>query len=722
MSHFPHLNFLAIVATWALGGNAAFAQTPPPAHDFARHAMQNQGDAIRGKAQFEAEASRCTVCHSIDGSSSKLGPDLGAIGDKFDRADLIRAVIEPSAVIAVGYGMTTVETISGKSFAGVVKSSSAETIEMIGADGVAVAIPTIDLKSQGTTEISLMPPGLHLTMGPAGFTDLIAYLQSLRVTGEAGQAGNPSRIPQAGKAARFEPLFETVFDHPTWFGWIPGRGTHAAMVLEHTGRLWQIEKTNGQEMRRLVLDLRGIVRPGGATGLLGMAFHPNYPQNRRYFLKYHVVENGVISTVIDERRMHAERDEDSGQPPRQIIKIRSVTQDHNGGSVAFGPDGYLYFGIGDTGPQRDPQGHGQDLGILLGKMSRIDVDHRDGDQAYSIPQDNPFVGIAGVRPEIWASGFREPYRFSWDAKTGDLWVGDVGQDRIEEVSIVRKGENLGWNVYEGHQAYSERYRRGGENYVTPVMSYSHRHGVSVTGGFVYHGRKSPQLEGWYVFGDYESRRVWALKQADRKLQEVVEIGRAPSRITAFASDDAGELYLVGFNDGLIQRLILDDVDPRPLTLRTLVETSERSPAKWQFRTDRPAATWQEEKPNDSGWGLAPGGFGTRGTPGAVARTPWTTSDIWLRREFEVSPELAAANGELVLRLHHDEDVEVFLNGSQVLARNGWTQGYIELRLPAGNLLKAGPNMLAIHCRQNGGGQYIDAGLSMVVPPKQESPR
>ena len=392
-----------------------------------------------------------------------------------------------------------------------------------------------------------------------------------------------------------------------------------------------------------------------------------------------------------------------------------MTQDHNGGSIGFGPDGFLYFGMGDTGPQRDPQGHGQDMSMLLGKLMRIDIDRTEGDLSYAVPEDNPFRGVEGVRPEIWASGFREPYRLSWDPVTKDLWVGDVGQDRIEEVGIVRRGENHGWNVYEGHHPFSERFRRTGEVYVPPVMSYSHRHGVSVTGGEVYRGKKAPKLEGWYIFADHESRRVWALTQKDRKLGQVVEIARAPSRVTAITRDGEGELQVVGFNDGMIQRLKLESVDPRPLETRVIAETSERTPVSWRFTEAPPSEGWQFNDFDSNGWSLAPGGFGTNGTPGGNIRTQWRSGDLWIRREFDVAPEVAAATGNLILRLHHDEDVEVYLNGNEVYRRNGWTQSYVDEPL-AGVPLKAGRNVIALHCHQNGGGQYLDAGLLKTVTP------
>src|SRR4030095_12704812 len=195
---------------------------------------------------------------------------------------------------------------------------------------------------------------------------------------------------------------------------------------------------------------------------------PKFAENRRYFLKYQILENGRIYTLLVERRFAEDFRGDSGEPGRELLKIQSVTQDHNGGCLLFGPDGFLYFGMGDTGPQRDPQGHGQDMTLLLGKLLRIDVDHADGELPYAIPADNPFRGQPGVRGEILAVGFREPWRFSFDALTHDLWVGDVGQDRFEEVGIVRAGENHGWNVYEGFELFSTVCRKGHRSYVPPV--------------------------------------------------------------------------------------------------------------------------------------------------------------------------------------------------------------------------------------------------------------
>jgi glucose/arabinose dehydrogenase len=233
----------------------------------------------------------------------------------------------------------------------------------------------------------------------------------------------------------------------------------------------------------------------------------------------------------------------------------SVTQDHSGGCIQFGPDGFLYIGMGDTGPQQDPQGHGQDLTTHLGKILRIDVDRRDRGFPYTIPADNPFRDRSDARAEIWAYGFREPWRFSFDSLTGELWVGDVGQDRVEEVSIVRRGENHGWNVYEGFEPFSNRYRKEGMAYVPPVFAYRRNYGNSVTGGYVYRGDKRSSFYGVYICGDYTSHRIWGVTQEGRVLKSIKQIGKAPQGIASFAADERGEIYLVGY-EGMIYQLDL----------------------------------------------------------------------------------------------------------------------------------------------------------------------
>ena len=694
----------------ANGDDARSQQIPTAGNEKYRDfTMANEGNPIAGRESFTRMS--CSQCHSVDGSGSKAGPDLSAIGDKFGKTDLVLSVLEPSATIAVGYDHTVLTRKDGSIISGVIKQATDNWIELMGADARAVRCGTDEIAKRDTSPVSLMPAGLLAAGTPQDFSNLIAYLGSLHQNTSGIER---EEIPKAGEPVRLDSFFDENIRliEPLWFGEIPGR-KNTYVVLEHAGMSWIVRKKPDGDEQTPLLDLTKVVRVGGATGLLGMAFHPKFPADPRYFLKYQIVDQGKIFTLVMEYRFSSDLNGDSGTPPRELFRIPSTTQDHNGGCLAFGPDGFLYFGMGDTGPQRDPQGHSQDMSLLLGKMLRVDVDHQDEGLPYAIPGDNPFRNIDGVRPEIWAVGFREPWRFSWDSLTKDLWVGDVGQDQYEEVGIVRAGENHGWNVFEGFHAYSERYRRANVVLTPPVWSYSHRLGSSVTGGFVYRGSKGPKMQGWYVFADHESRRIWALTQKDRKLDKLIEIGQAPTRAVSLSQTSDGEIYLVGFNSGKIYHLALDAVDPEPLESRILAATSERHPVIAKHTSQRPDETWNKVDYDDSEWKESEGGFGTRGTPGGVIRTEWSDRDIWIRRDFTL-PEsgLPKSKSRLALRIHHDEDAEVYLNGIEVANLPRWTQGYIEVPLSAeaAASLKAGRNVIAIHCHQNTGGQFIDAGL------------
>jgi putative heme-binding domain-containing protein len=560
----------------AFSVKAAVPVRPPePAHpirDYRDFATGHDGNAGRGRELFnDPVRAACFKCHSVDGSSSKAGPDLFAVGDKFPRPELIRAILEPSASIAVGYGTTIVETKSGDVFTGIIKDVTTEELDLVCADGNHLRIRTQDIEAQRNSPISLMPEGLQATLSREEFSDLIEYLTTLKQPENslAFNRGMPLNIPELARPVTVRPFFseELRFPHSfvhqpgdvrsglTWFGQIPG-SSNAFVAVHQTGKIWLLEKFATNDVKTLFVDISdGIFDKTGPNGLLGMAFHPRFRENRKYYLKHQVFENGKIVTTVVERLASADFRTDSGQPSRRLWQVASVTQDHSGGCIAFGPDGYLYIGMGDTGPQQDPQGHGQDLSIFLGKMLRIDVDHADTSRAYAIPSDNPFLERPNVRPEIWAYGFREPWRFSFDPVTGDLWVGDVGQDRIEEVSIVRRGENLGWNVYEGFEPFSNRYRKETENYVPPVFAYRRKFGNSITGGYVYRGDPHSSFYGVYVCGDYTSHRLFGLKQQERKLQVVRQIGMAPQGIASFARDDRGELYVVGY-EGMVYQIDL----------------------------------------------------------------------------------------------------------------------------------------------------------------------
>ncbi|HEV2696154.1 MAG TPA: PQQ-dependent sugar dehydrogenase [Verrucomicrobiae bacterium] len=678
--------------------------------------MGTNGDVERGRELFkDGRKTICARCHTTDGSSGKAGPDLFAIGDKFSKHELIRAVLEPSAEIAIGYDTTIIEDNSGESTQSVIKEVTGDWIELMGGDGKRVRIATKDIKSQRTSPLSLMPQGLEAGLTREEFANLIAYLGNLQQPpGGLARHGMPEQILPATKGVTIEPFFRDNIHltHPTWFGELPGE-TNTYIVLEHSGKSWIIEKGLSDDTQTNFVDLSSVVRVGGGCGFLGMAFHPKFLENRKYYLQYQIQENDQVVTILAERKFSADFEGDSGEPSRILLKIPGSTQDHHGGCIAFGPDGYLYFGMGDTGPQRDPQGHGQNLSALTGKMLRIDVDHQQGDLPYAIPASNPFIGHTNARPEIWAYGFREPWRYSFDSLTHDLWVGDVGQDRIEEVDIVRGGENYGWNVYEGFDRFSDQYRRSGEQYIAPVFAYPHHTGVSITGGYVYRGHRAPAMQGWYICADFEVRHIWALTQTNRILEKIVEIGRAPTRVSSISQDASGELYLVGYDAGKIYHLGLESVDTTPLKSRIIAATSEAGSVEWRYILTAPTNSWFQSGFDDGTWTTAPGGFGTRGTPGAVVRTDWHTDDIWLRRSFDFPAGIAPDKSKkYVLRLNHDEDVEVYLNGVEAARLPQWTAGYVEVPLTAQAVaaLNSAHNVLAVHCHQNTGGQYIDVGL------------
>jgi glucose/arabinose dehydrogenase len=235
-----------------------------------------------------------------------------------------------------------------------------------------------------------------------------------------------------------------------------------------------------------------------------------------------------------------------------LISVEDPYDNHNGGTTVFGPDSLLYQSLGDGGAGGDPLRSGQNLGSLLGKVLRIDVDHTDAGLPYAIPKDNPFVGKAGARGEIWAYGLRNVWRMSFDSDTGDLWGGDVGQNAYEEIDLITKGGNFGWNVREGTHPFKD----GGDlKAIEPVIDYPRSMGISVTGGYVYRGKANPTLVGWYVYGDFQSGRIWALKRQENGETRNIELqGQGKMNISSFAQNRAGELFITAF-DKKIYRLV-----------------------------------------------------------------------------------------------------------------------------------------------------------------------
>jgi glucose/arabinose dehydrogenase len=318
-------------------------------------------------------------------------------------------------------------------------------------------------------------------------------------------------------------------------------GDPALYVAERTGRVVAIR--NGHVVARPVLDLSDQVSLGGEQGLLGLAFSPN---GRSVYVNYTDV-NG--DTRIVGYAMHGSRLVSNAR--RQLLFVDQPYDNHNGGDLVFGPDGDLYVGLGDGGSGGDPQGNGQSLGTLLGKMLRIDPTPL-GPRPYRVPADNPFVGDAGARPEIWAYGLRNPWRYSFDPATGDLWIADVGQSAWEEIDRVparsNGGENFGWNLLEGTHRYAGAAPAGA---VPPVYEYPHTGGACVViGGDVYRGSAIPALVGDYVFADFCLGTLQALRVQPDGSVEHFDLGATLPDVSSFGTDANGELYVTSLDGGV----------------------------------------------------------------------------------------------------------------------------------------------------------------------------
>ena len=286
-------------------------------------------------------------------------------------------------------------------------------------------------------------------------------------------------------------------------------------------------------------------------GLLGLAFDPDYKSNGYFYVYYSAASprRSVLS-----RFSVSQSDPKLADPNSEfiIMEIAEPFGNHNGGQLEFGPDGYLYIGVGDGGPPSggDPLGNGQNTSTLLGSILRIDVSGVSGQMNYRIPIDNPFVGVADGRDEIWAYGLRNPWRFSFDKATGLLWTGDVGQSDWEEIDVVTKGLNYGWNIMEGFHCFSPSVGCDVTGLELPAVEYNHSDGCSVTGGYVYRGPEIPMLFGAYVYGDFCSGKIWALRYDGNSVTEQKLLVDSTLSITSFGQDLDKNLYVLSRNDGI----------------------------------------------------------------------------------------------------------------------------------------------------------------------------
>ncbi len=335
----------------------------------------------------------------------------------------------------------------------------------------------------------------------------------------------------------------TGLTQPTYITVAPGDDSKL-FVVERLGTVRVLQ--NGQLQPHPFLDITSLVEAGGQEqGLLSIAFHPQFPADPRVFVNYTGHNN---ATIIAAYRLAANEPSLNPASAQILMTFRQPYRNHNGGQLQFGPDGNLYIGTGDGGSANDPRGNGQNLSSLLGKLLRISVDFGE---PYTVPADNPFVGTPNARPEVWAYGLRNPWRFSFDRETGDLWIADVGQNKFEEIDFLplvqSAGANFGWNVMEGLHCFQKDTCQT-TGLVLPVAEYSHDDGCSVTGGYIYRGTKYPGLSGMYLYGDFCSGKIWGMR-IDGLPAELLD---TRLNISSFGEDAAGELYVLDLNGSIFQ--------------------------------------------------------------------------------------------------------------------------------------------------------------------------
>jgi glucose/arabinose dehydrogenase len=329
-----------------------------------------------------------------------------------------------------------------------------------------------------------------------------------------------------------------------------GDGSGRLFVVEQAGRILVIKE--GDVLATPFLDIVSIVgSDANEQGLLSVAFHPDYARNGLFFVNY---TNRQGDTTIARFQVSDNPDMADPNSAKILLTIGQPYANHNGGQLTFGPDGYLYVGMGDGGAANDPHDNGQNLNTLLGKVLRLDVDNAD---PYGVPQNNPFVNRSDTRPEIWSYGWRNPWRFSFDQATGDMYIADVGQNQYEEVHVeltgTPGGQNYGWRLMEGLHCFNpQNCDPASLEVVLPIVEYDHSQGCSVTGGYVYRGSDFPALTGIYFYGDYCSGIVWGLRREANGSWAQAQLLQARANISSFGQDEAGEVYLVDHRGDILQ--------------------------------------------------------------------------------------------------------------------------------------------------------------------------
>jgi glucose/arabinose dehydrogenase len=342
---------------------------------------------------------------------------------------------------------------------------------------------------------------------------------------------------------------------------IPADGSQRVFLAQQTGKVLLLPKDSATAETKVFLDVSGLMKVENdfEEGLVGFAFHPKFKENGRFYVCY-AQQQPKINRLSEFRVSASDPDKADPASERVVLEVLRPYWNHNCGNMVFGPDGMLYFGIGDGGKGDDAARLAQNLFALNGKILRLDVDTRTGRRGYGIPKDNPFVKTDGASPEIWTWGHRNPWGMAFDSATGELWCAEVGQELREEINIITRGQNYGWSFREGTIPFVRRKDAPpeGSKFTEPVFEYDRSQGLSITGGFVYHGSKHPDLQGAYIYGDWGTGRIWALKTSgpDHKvvsntlLIEPADLKTKFPKPTAFCEDASREILVLDWNGGI----------------------------------------------------------------------------------------------------------------------------------------------------------------------------
>lgn len=405
--------------------------------------------------------------------------------------------------------------------------SAADTC--LSADGANILVP--DMKGGTLTAVPAQVPGAPVDFSPLPLKTEIAF-PDLKWAGWDPEGG--------GKVVPLRPI---VLTHA-------GDGSNRVFVAIQQGVIHVFANDQKATETKVFLDIQDRVKYNDNTneeGLLGLAFHPKFKTNGEVFVFYTPKKENKVNVVSRFRMSKTDPTKLDPASEEQILKYENrLFWNHDGGTIAFGPDGFLYVVHGDGGMGGDPQENGQNLGTLYGKIVRIDIDRKDEGKGYAVPKDNPFVDKKGAKPEIWAYGLRNPWRMSFDRKTGALWAADVGQNLYEEINLIEKGGNYGWNVRESFHPFGPKGVRENKGMTDPIWEYHHDLGKSITGGGVYRGKALPELDGHYLYADYVTSKIWALKYDEQAKR--VTANRAikdPQKpVLSFGEDEQGEVYFL----------------------------------------------------------------------------------------------------------------------------------------------------------------------------------